>query len=397
MKICAIICEYNPFHNGHLYQLNEAAKRFDETVCLMSGNFVQRAEPAIVQKTHRAKTALQCGASAVLELPLPYAVSNGERFAYGAIKTLSSLSGINYLVMGAETSNEKLLKAVADIQAEETDKFKTIINEALSCGYTYATALTTATTQIAKEKGYDENEVFDLLNKPNNLLCIEYIKALKKLMPSCAPVIIKRVGSDYNDKKISGAFSSASAIREAIFSNDFSVLQNCTPLFDELIFELEKHSVSYDLFSKLCLLALREKTLEEIASTYDCKEGLEYKIKENAYCYNDLTSFLNAVKSKRYTMSRIKRIVLSVLLGINKELVTTEEHLPPRLLAIKDDFKHFLADNGKKMIIRTEDFTNFTSKTQNDFFSCEKKAADIYSILTGINENLFLPSKLITL
>ena len=397
MKICAIICEYNPFHNGHLYQLNEASKRFDETICLMSGNFVQRAEPAIVEKNLRAKMALNCGASAVVELPLPYAVSNGERFAYGAIKTLSTFSDITSLVMGAETDNEKLLRTLADIQAEENETFKEILSSSLSNGETYASALTHATVTIAKEHGYDENEATEILQKPNNLLCIEYIKALKRLMPSCSPVIIKRVGNDYNDKKITGAFSSATAIREAISRNDFTPVQSCVPYADELIDAIELNPVSLYAFSKIALLTLREKSTEEIASVYDCREGLEFKLKENAYKYNNLSALLNAVKSKRYTLSRLKRLVLSVMLGIDTQLVTTEDFLPPRLLAIKETFKSYLAGNGKNMIIRTEDFENFTSETQLKFFACEKKASDLYSVLSGINENLFIPKKLYTI
>ncbi|MFR5062908.1 MAG: nucleotidyltransferase family protein, partial [Christensenellales bacterium] len=117
MKICAVICEYNPFHTGHLYQLSEAKKSFDEIICIMSGNFVQRAEPAIAEKNVRARIALNCGASMVLELPLLYAIANGERFAEGAVKTLSRLENIDALVMGCEAENTKALMALAEIQS----------------------------------------------------------------------------------------------------------------------------------------------------------------------------------------------------------------------------------------------------------------------------------------
>lgn len=120
MKICAVICEYNPFHTGHLYQLSEAKKSFDEIICIMSGNFVQRAEPAIAEKSVRARIALNCGASMVVELPLLYATANGERFAEGAVKTLGRLEGIDALIMGCEADNTQALLTLAEIQSDES-------------------------------------------------------------------------------------------------------------------------------------------------------------------------------------------------------------------------------------------------------------------------------------
>ncbi len=397
MKICAIICEYNPFHNGHLYQLNEARRRFDDVLCVMSGNFVQRSEPAIMEKNVRARVALNCGASAVLELPLPYAVANGERFANGAVKTLSKFTDVNYIVMGCETTNEKLILTLADIQNEECPKFKSILTERLDQGYTYASALTDATVALASEKGYHPNEITEELSKPNNLLCIEYIKSIQKYIPTCKPILIQRIGSGYHDKKINADFASATALREQIELKNYSAIQACTPQSDYTLSELQAHPVSYDLFSKIALLTMREKSPEEIAQAYDCREGLEYKLKENAYLYNDLNSLIHAVKSKRYTFGRIKRLIINVMLGIDRALTETSEYLPPRLLAIRETFKPFLTQNGSKMIIRADDVKAYNLEAQKKLFACEKRAADIYSILSNTTENLFIPKKLYTI
>ena len=186
MKFCGIICEFNPFHNGHEYLIKEAKKITGEgIVCLMSGNFVQRGEPAIQEKYERAEQAIMAGADAVLELPTIYACSNAENFAFGAIKTLTAL-GVKYLAFGVENAELETLQKIAKIKFENSEAFVSSFKNEIENGICYNTALKRA---ISKE--FDDNiEIEELLKKPNNILAIEYLTAMLKLNSKLTPIAI---------------------------------------------------------------------------------------------------------------------------------------------------------------------------------------------------------------
>ncbi len=383
MKICAIICEYNPMHTGHLYQLLKASKQFDRTICIMSGNFVQRAEPAIAEKSIRARTALDCGADMVIELPVIYATANGEKFANGAISILKELTDIDSLVMGCETDDFESLKTIADIQANESDEMKDNIARFLSDGVSYATALTKATVIEAKKREISQPVTETILSAPNNLLCIEYIKAIEKNGLSIKPVFVKRVGNGYNNKSIFGNYLSATAIREIIARNDFmTAIPYLAGDGYQFVEQLKAHSVNYDEFSTIAVHTLKNGGTQKIASAFDCKEGIEYKLYDNATKFFTLSEVLSSTKSKRYTMSRLKRIVLQTMLGITKEIMTADFVAPPRLLAIKETFKPYLTNNAEKMIIQAKDAENFVGKYYDEYFEIERKANTLYSQIT---------------
>ena len=398
MKICAVICEYNPFHTGHLYQLNEAAKKFDHTICIMSGNFVQRAEPAVAEKYVRAEIALRCGASMVLELPIVYATANGERFADGAIKTLKSLTGINAVVMGCETDDTDALITLADIQSREDGDFKALLAANLDNGLSYATALSSATVTKAKEANVSPDKAAEILAKPNNLLCIEYVKAIKRNGLDIKPVFIKRKGNDYNNISAIGNYLSASALRELIYKNDYTAaIPYLTGEYGILLEELKNHKPDKKTFSDLAVYKLRISSTDEIAKAFDCREGLEYRLSDAARSCITIEDVLLRTKTKRYTMSRLKRVILQVMLGITDEFYKNSSFLPPRLLAIKENFKPYLTENGKNMIIRTEDMLRYDGEYYERYFEVEKKAAALYSVITENKDDLFTPGKLICL
>lgn len=395
MKICAVICEYNPFHTGHLYQLLEASKRFDATICLMSGNFVQRAEPAVAEKHVRARLALDSGAAMVLELPIVYATANGERFASGAIKTLKQLKDINSLVMGCETDDVATLKKLAEIQLNEDETFKEILSSTLSEGYSYASALTKATTMRAAEQNITGSEAEAILSLPNNLLCIEYIKAIAKNGLSVEPVLIKRKGNDYNSISAKGNYISATALRKLLNENDFTAaIPYLTNEYELLLNEFRAHKPDCELFEKIAAYTLRAASPEAIAECFDCREGIEYRLYENALKFIKLKDILEATKTKRYTMSRLKRIVLQLMLGIMKELLSNEPVIPTRLLAVKEAFKPYLTDNAEKMIIRGSDVDRYKGDYFDKYFEVEKRAAALYSAITSNDSNLYVPQKL---
>ena len=319
MKNCAVICEYNPFHTGHLYQLNKIQKKYDNVICLMSGNFVQRAEPAIIEKSVRAAVAMNCGASMVIELPIIYAVANGEMFAYGAVKTLSKLSDVDALAMGCETDDTKSLEKIAELRTTESPEFQSIIAELLDKGYSYAAALTEATAVEAEKYGISVSATKAILSEPNNLLCIEYVKAINKLGLNIKPHFIKRQGNSYNSISAMGNYLSATAIRKLLLEKRFT---EATPYLtneaDVVLDEFNTHFPDYTIYEKIAVNELRKKTAEEISQAYDCREGLEYRLKDCAMRHIKLDEILLETKTKRYTMSRLKRVVLQILLGITK-------------------------------------------------------------------------------
>lgn len=300
MKICAIICEYNPFHNGHLHQLQEAKRLSgaDAILCVMSGNFVQRGEAAILEKHTRARHALFAGADIVVELPTAFATSNAELFAKGAVKLLSAIPEVRTLCFGAENANKTAFILAArqcnDEPKEVSEKIKTLAAQ----GVSYAKARAQAWAGFVP---------LDILSSPNNILGLEYTRALLTLAPHIEILPIERVGGSYSDGDLRENFSSATAIRNAIISG-----KNVGENLPDFVKADLPHSLQNDLES-LEKYALLTRSLTEIASVCDCKEGLE-----NAFLRVAKTGapLVESLTSARYTSSRIRRIALQNLLQI---------------------------------------------------------------------------------
>ena len=212
MKICAIICEYNPFHNGHFYQLCEAKRLSgaDAILCIMSGNFVQRGEAAIMDKFTRAKHAIQAGADIVIELPTVFATSNAELFAKGAIHILSSIPAVNTLCFGCETANSQAIIKAATLLLKEPKDVSQKIKLSVSNGKSYAKARAEAWENLIPK---------EMLASSNNILAIEYTKALLAIKSKINILPISRIGGAYNETNLQKSYSSASAIRTAIQNN----------------------------------------------------------------------------------------------------------------------------------------------------------------------------------
>ncbi|MBQ7227897.1 MAG: nucleotidyltransferase family protein, partial [Clostridia bacterium] len=308
MKICAVICELNPLHNGHEYIFRKAKEQSgaDYLVAIMSGNFVQRAEPAVMDENTRAEVALNCGADMVLELPIVYSVASADKFAGGAIKIVNTLPCVSHLVMGAE-DNAQLLERAAEIQAKECDEFKNALRQLLRDGMPYAKALTHATAEIACPE--NKNEYLSMLNKPNNILAVAYKKALISSKSKVKFLPIPRIGGEIS-VNFKGEYSSASAIRASIGSDVDVSVSMPKYSYDTLARELSSRPVSKEKFDALALFALRNASLGEIAETPDCAEGFEHKIKELAIKTASYDEFLSAVPTSRFTKGRIMRICL---------------------------------------------------------------------------------------
>ncbi len=395
MKICAVICEYNPFHSGHLYQLSKVPAGFDRIICVMSGNFVQRAEPAVADKYMRAETALSCGADMVVENPILYATANGEKFAEGALKVISSLPDVSGLIMSCECDDPSLINAVAEAQATESESFRKNMKDYLGRGLSYATAYCYATADELSGK-FETSKIKDALSKPNNLLCVEYVKSIIRRNLNIKPIIIKRKGNDYNDNRPYGDFLSASAIRNILQSDCPSSAMPYLPEYDKL-FEFIKNGKTADLslYEAISLNNIRLSSPETLGKAFDCREGLEFALFQNARSCQSLTEALEKTKSKRYTYARLKRIVLQNNLGITKDVMekVESEILPFHVLACKIDFKNYFSQIEKNAVIRNSDYDKFSSFDY--LFEIERKAAALYSTITHSPDN-YMNEKLLS-
>lgn len=395
MKICAVICEYNPFHTGHLYQLGKVPAGYDRIACVMSGNFVQRAEPAVADKYLRAETALLCGADIVVENPILYATANGEKFAEGAIKVISALKDVKGLIMSCECDDTSLIQAIADVQTQESERFALNVRNGLDSGKSFASAYSDATaTELEEKYGYDK--IKSVLSEPNNLLCIEYIKSIIRHNLDVKPVIIKRKGNGYNDLRAYGDFLSATAIRKILLSDTPSAASPYLPQNESLLAAVRAKKIADEnLYDAISLLNLRNSTPEQLEQTYDCREGLQFSLLQNAKNCSTFTETLELTKSKRYTFSRLKRIVLQNNLGITKNIMAKAQNqtLPFHVLACKNDFKGYFSQIEKNAVIRNSDYDKFSSFDY--LFEIERRASALYSVISH-SEDKYLNEKLVT-
>jgi len=347
VNVVGIIGEYNPFHNGHVYHLEKTKEKAnaDYVISIISGGFVQRGNISLIDKWSKADMALSNGVDLVLELPTIYSISSAENFAYGAVKILNSLNIVDYLSFGSEFCDIDVLEKIADVLYKEPSEFITLLNHELSKGLSFPKARENALLMYLN----DIRKYANILSSPNNILAIEYLKALKKLKSPIKPIAIKRVNVGYNDLETNNNFASATAIRKKIIDNkpagisklmppnSYRILYNC----------IKKGHYIKDIttFEKEIIYTLRKMSIKEIANLPDVAEGLEHSIKNAADSCNTLQEFINIVKSKRYTTTRIQRILLYALLGITKENMKASFKVQPyiRVLGMNEKGKELLS------------------------------------------------------
>lgn len=354
-NVLGIISEYNPFHNGHLHHLNESKRisHSDYSIAIMTGNFTQRGEPSIVDKWSKAKMAIESGVDLVIELPTLYAISSAENFASGAIKILNSLGIVDYISFGSESDDISVLNDVANVLCAEPDEYKTLLSHELSKGVSFPKAREKALMMYLN----NVRRFANVLSSPNNILGIEYLKALKRQKSNIQPITIKREGTGHNDNIISSSskIASASAIRNLCLSNDISILQNVMPesSYNILNDNIKKGNVVNNLsaFDKEIIYTLRKMSTDEIANLPDVSEGLEFAIKSAANECNSVVELLSIVDTKRYTKTRIQRILLYAILGITKKDMQVSMNITKpyiRILGFNDKGKGILSEISKK-------------------------------------------------
>ncbi len=333
MKILGIVAEYNPFHNGHHYHLSKSKTQIqaDAVICVLSSSFLQRGEPGIIDKWERARMALAGGADLVIELPTPYALRSAEFFAYGAISLLDATGIVTHLSFGSESGDLDKLQQIAKVLANEPPEFSKLIFTHLDTGLSYPGARTQALIDYIRQ--FDPNfdlpadEIEELTSNPNNILGLEYLKAIIRLESRITPITVSRIGPGYHDTRMENRIASATAIREALKER----FMHSEPLLDEKIkriipestinildsvFAAGKGPIFIEDFSSQILTLLRRAKVEDIAELYDVRGGLENRIKEAADNAANITELIELVKTKRYTWTRIQRTIFHFLLNL---------------------------------------------------------------------------------
>ncbi len=318
-KVNGIVAEYNPFHNGHSYQLRDAKAQSgaDYTIVAMSGNFMQRGTPALLDKYRRAEMALRNGADLVLELPTLYSASSAEYFATGAVTLLDKLGVVDFLCFGSECGDLHTLQQIADILLEEPEGYTALLQQYLRYGLSWPNARTSALVQFCPSL----SESRDVLSRSNNILGIEYLKAIKRRKSAMKPVTTIRGSSDYHDRMMGMYQSSALALRQAVYDNNGEVKMLATQMPDTAFAVLndalaDRQPMQLNDFSALMHYKLLLEADKGYTGYLDVSEELSDRIRNHLYDFTNFRSFCDLLKTKNMTYSRISRCLMHILLDI---------------------------------------------------------------------------------
>lgn len=335
MDIIGIICEYNPFHNGHLYHIKQIKKKYPDSIIIlvMSGNFLERGEVSIVNKWDKTRVALYYDINLVVELPFHFATQAADIFAHGAIKILDSL-GVNKLIFGSECNDIRLLAKLADAQLKSAE-FEEKVKEYMQSGTNYPTAMSKALKDITG----------DTINSPNDILGISYIKEIKKQNSSIKPITIKRT-TNYKGIEFNKKIVSAVSIREAI-KNKISI-ENFVPKYSLKFINTKINIENY-------FPLLKYKIISEINNLnryQSVDEGIENRIKKCIYKCNSMEDLMKDIKTKRYTYNKIQRMLIHILCGFTKEeALRMNDNIYIRILGFDEIGKNYLSGIKKNITI----------------------------------------------
>ena len=391
MRTVAVICEYNPFHNGHKYCIEQARLRSgaDAVICIMSGSFVQRGECAILPRFTRARHAIQSGADVVTELPACSSFFNAEQFAQAGIKVADYLN-VDCLAFGSESDNLQSIEKIANVLSREPDEYKSALKNGLDAGLPFPNAREKALKTLLPDMSD-----FDFA-APNDLLAIAYVTAIKRTKSKIVPITIKRIDNGHDSNTPISNMLSSSAIRNLVLSGKTDEIKNFVPqyVYDDL------NTLHYksDIEDMLLLSRLKTISKNDLSNIYDVSEGLENRISECAKTAKTYKEYLESVKTKRYTLSRLKRISLYALFNVTKDFVGTFMKAPPyaRILAIGKKRKSDLLSlwHDKKNLIGKYKDLEKADPICSKLYEFENQTASITSLITG---NLELDSNMVVL
>lgn len=399
MKTAAVIAEYNPFHMGHFRQLHEIKKFADVCIVIMSGNYVQRGAPAIVDKFTRAKWALLHGADLVFELPTVFATAGAEQFAFGACSLLDRLGFVDMLCFGSETCDITWLDKAAGILAAPPKSFHEHLQALLRQGMSYASAREEALyplfTGKAAENSLCREAFHTLISAPNTILGVEYCKSLKLLNSPITPVPMPRKGSAYHDSFLPDSTDrqtedtsenaakspSASAVRQHLFQHPAHPEQLAGFVPDDVLSDLTALPLMHeDDFSSCLYYALLGKTPKELAQYYEVSDDLAQRIVKCLPEFTDISSFVSVLKTKQLAHARIRRSLLHILLSIEKEDI--QQHNVLRLLGLRKESSHLLRQipeqTGPFLITKAADAFKKLPEHEYRCFQKETNASQLY-------------------
>ncbi|MCL2350768.1 MAG: nucleotidyltransferase family protein [Defluviitaleaceae bacterium] len=362
-KICGIVAEYNPFHNGHAYHLAQSrlVSGAGFVVVVLSGNFVQRGEPAITHKFSRTRAALLGGADLVLELPVNFATSSAEGFASGAVQILAKTGIVTDICFGAETTDLQILKKIASALVNETPEFKAFLKQGLAKGFSFPRA-----RAAALEQTFDNiiSYIDKIVNSPNNILGIEYLKALKRLGSDIIPHAIARKGAQHHDTTPSGIYASATSLRREILADNMKILENLMPRdsFELLLKERGEGAINQmDNFSGFFHYLLASGQADT-----------NPQLRRAAQNHYNLLDVINAAKAKNITHTALKRAALRTVLNLHD--YDAPQYI--RVLGFKRDSAHLLREMEKKADLPI--ITNLKNAPPSDMLAQEINSTQLY-------------------
>lgn len=407
MSVTGLIVEYNPFHNGHQYHLKQSRKitGCDELIVIMSGNFCQRGEAALLDKWARSRQALSCGADLVLELPLTFNIRSAEYFAHYSLLSLEKTNLVDSIVFGSEAGELKILAAVARALINESPEFKNELKKHLKNGVDFPAARRKALINCYQNydelQAYSKNDLKKTLKAPNNILGIEYLKSIYRLNSSIQAHTIKRMGTDYHSQQINNNYASASLIRNLINSKrKMESLNTAARLMPASAWEIMKKEIEKGRFVKKdsqtkierkIIDKIRRMTAEDLIKYKGINNGLENRLLKKAADFNG-NSFLEAVKSKNLTETRIKRKFLQLYFGLNAKKIEKIEANGPqylRVLGVRENKEYLLSELQEKsdleIIINPAAKINQLNLNSRDplklSLSFDLLASDLYGLL----------------
>ncbi|MFC5649052.1 nucleotidyltransferase [Paenibacillus solisilvae] len=334
MRTVGLIVEYNPFHNGHLYHLQQSRKitESDAVVAVMSGHFLQRGEPALLNKWTRAEMALRGGCDLVIELPVAYSTQAAEWFAFGAVKLLAATGVVDALCFGSEAGDIGPLRRIARMLAHEPESFGRLMADTLAAGVSYPAAYSEAVRRFMSAAGDDEAAAFGL-SQPNNTLGLHYLLALERIGSAIEPFSIRREKAGYSQSTITDAqIASATAIRKLVAET--ASPREAAPFIPASTLELllrdseaGRGPIGWPMFVKPLFHKILSESRETLEGYHEMSEGLEYRLKHAIPTLPSLEidTLLDALKTKRYTRTKLQRALLSVLLGHRKDLLSPNQ------------------------------------------------------------------------
>ncbi len=346
MRVLGVVVEYNPFHNGHLYHLRRAREIVDPdyVIAVMSGSFTQRGEPAIVDKFSRTEIALLHGVDLVVELPFIYAVQDAGGFALGAVGILHKTGIVTDIVFGSESADEDFIRKIATILHDQPEDYKLFLRKRLKEGMSFPNARKYALMDYVEKSGILDPEKVRNVERSNDILGIEYVRAIMRYGSEMEFHAIKRVGVDYRDPEFKGTLSSATAIRNLIKKGDWRLVEEAVPKGSFSILKREIESgrgpVFWEDLEILVLGKFRLMSRDDFKGFYGFNEGLDARFWRFAREAGSLREFVELVKSKRFTFSRIRRLILYALFEITPDLFKKSNDLGPQYLRV-------LGFNGK--------------------------------------------------